>query len=88
MEVNKRSDVDLKQKLADIALSALVNGGLIKEEDFNGVKVEFGYVFQKTDGQIEALHRLTFDNGAVHAVYKIFNQLRVQMVRISRFTCR
>lgn len=66
MEINKISDNKLKQKLADIALSALINNDLIDQEQIAGIKVEFGYVFLKANGRIEALYRIILANDTVH----------------------
>ena len=66
MEVNKINDNELKEQLANIAISVLTSGGFIKQEDLAGTRVDFGYVFLKASGNVEALYRLILPNGAAH----------------------
>ena len=58
MEQNKIYDRELKENLANYAISILLENNLITKDDFSSVTFEFGYLFQTETDEIEALYSM------------------------------
>ena len=58
MEQNKIYDRELKENLANYAISILLENNLITKDDFSSVTFEFGYLFQTDTDEIEALYSM------------------------------
>lgn len=55
METNEINNIKLTQNIADTTIQVLLSNNLITKEELNTYKVQFGYIFTKTDGVLEAL---------------------------------
>ena len=55
MEINEISNSKLKQNLADSSVQVLLNNKLINESELSNFQIQFGYIFTKEDGVLEAL---------------------------------
>lgn len=55
MEINEISNSKLKQNLSDATVQLLLNNKLINETELSGFQIQFGYIFTKEDGVLEAL---------------------------------
>lgn len=55
MEKNEINNSQLKQNLADATVQVLLNNKLIIENELSNFQIQFGYIFTKEDGVLEAL---------------------------------
>lgn len=55
MEINEISNSNLKQNIADATVGVLLNNNLIVENELQNYQIQFGYIFTKEDGVLEAL---------------------------------
>lgn len=55
MEINEINNSKLRQNIASVAVQVLLNNKLIIENELTGFVIEFGYIFTKEDGVLEAL---------------------------------
>ena len=55
MEINEISNSKLKQNIADATVRVLLNNNLIVENELQNYQIQFGYIFTKEDGALEAL---------------------------------
>ena len=61
-DTNQINNKELKENLADTALSVLVNKQKITFDDFAGIKAEFGYLLMIENHGLEALFKIIKDN--------------------------
>lgn len=64
MEINLMGNTEIKERLADTALSVLMQNNLITKEDFRSLGLYYGYLFQTDDGALEGLFRITYSDKA------------------------
>lgn len=62
MEVNEIKNLKLKQNIADNIVQTLLNNNLITENDLVNLQIQFGYIFTKDDGVLEALIKAICNN--------------------------
>lgn len=55
MEINEINNSRLKQNIAKTTVQVLLNNKLIVENDLPNFQIQFGYIFTKEDGALEAL---------------------------------
>ena len=55
MEINEISNSKLKQNIANATVGVLLNNKLIVENELQNYQIQFGYIFTKEDGILEAL---------------------------------
>lgn len=55
METNQINNVRIKEQIGTLAIKTLLTNQIITQEDLVNIKVNFGYVFSKEDGVLEAL---------------------------------
>ena len=55
MEINEINNTKLTKSIADTTVQVLLSNNLITNEELNTYNVQFGYIFTKTDGVLEAL---------------------------------
>lgn len=55
MEINEINNSKLKQNIADAIIQILLNNKLIIENDLPNFQIQFGYIFTREDGGLEAL---------------------------------
>lgn len=55
MEINEISNSELKQNIANATIQMLLNSKLISEKQLANIQIQYGYIFTKDDGVIEAL---------------------------------
>lgn len=58
MERNLMFDKGTKINLGNMAVSLLLQKNIINNDDLKKLKLDYGYIFEKNDGQIEALFRI------------------------------
>lgn len=58
MERNLKFDKNTKINLGNAAVQLLIQKNIINEDDFKNLKLEYGYIFEKDNGQIEALFKI------------------------------
>ena len=62
MEINQIRNTNLQQKIGTLAVRMLLDNNIITQEELKNIKVNFGYLFTKEDGMIEALLYLMTEN--------------------------
>lgn len=62
MEINEMRNSKLKQSIADIIVQMLLNMKLITENELPSFQIQFGYIFTKEDGVLEALMKIICNN--------------------------
>lgn len=55
MENNEINNSTLKQNIANTIIQTLLNNNLIVDNELDKLQIQFGYIFTKTDGILEAL---------------------------------
>lgn len=55
MEINQINNLKLKEHIGTIAIKTLLSNNIISQENLVNIRVNFGYVFTKNDGKLEAL---------------------------------
>lgn len=55
MEINEINNSRLKQNIAEATIGVLLNNKLIIDNDLPNLQIQFGYIFSKEDGVLEAL---------------------------------
>ena len=55
MEINEINNSRLKQNIAEATIGVLLNNKLIIDNDLPNFQIQFGYIFSKEDGVLEAL---------------------------------
>lgn len=58
MEINHISNRELKYNIGNTAINLLLSSQEIKESDLANIVLEFGYLFQKEDGEFEVLFKI------------------------------
>ena len=66
MEVNQIGNVSLVRDVVDKALGLLSSKVQFDFDDMKNIKYEFGYIFTREDGLLEALFKFTLENGTVY----------------------
>lgn len=64
MEVNMIGNTEIKERLADTALSVLVQSNKITKDDFSNLGLQYGYLFTTNEGELEGLFRITYSGKA------------------------
>ncbi|MBQ9319018.1 MAG: DUF4272 domain-containing protein [Bacilli bacterium] len=62
MEINEIRNSILKQNVADTVVQMLLNLKLIDEKELSNFQIQFGYIFTKVDGVLEALMKAICNN--------------------------
>ena len=62
MEKNEIKNTDLKQNIANSIVQILLDNNLILENELVNLQIQFGYLFTKEDGVLEALMKTTCNN--------------------------
>lgn len=55
MEINQINNSGMKEKISTLAIKTLLSNQIITQEDLTNIRVDFGYIFTKEDGMLEAL---------------------------------
>ena len=55
MEINEINNSRLKQNIAEAAVGVLLKNKLIIDNELSNFQIQFGYIFSKEDGVLEAL---------------------------------
>lgn len=55
MEKNQMANASIKEKIASLAIKTLETNQIVTKEDLEEIRVNFGYIFTKEDGALEAL---------------------------------
>ena len=58
METNLIANKELKVNVLDTSVAYLINMNAMTKEDLPYLKAEFGYIYQRDDGYIEALYKI------------------------------
>ena len=74
-ETNEIENKELKERLADAALSLLAQGKDFKE--LNHTKVEFGYLFNVENHGLESLFKVTTDKTTVYFAAQVGKLMRL-----------
>ena len=61
MEINEINNSKLKQNIANTTIQVLLNNKLIVENQLSSFQMQFGYIFTKEDGLLEALIKTICD---------------------------
>lgn len=61
MEINEINNSKLKQNIANTTIQVLLNNKLIVENQLSSFQMQFGYIFTKEDGFLEALIKIICD---------------------------
>lgn len=80
MEVNQINNKELKENLANTALSILVNMQKITQDDFGGIQAEFGYLLMIEGRGLEALFKIIQND---NMYYFAVQQDELMMVEIN-----
>ena len=62
MEINKITNSKLKQNIADNIVKILLNNKLLDDSKLINLQIQYGYIFTKDDGVLEALMKVVSDN--------------------------
>ena len=79
------NNIKLTQNIADTTIQVLLSNNLITKEELNTYKVQFGYIFTKTDGVLEALIK-TVCNGKTF--YFACQKGSLMLININEFLSR
>ncbi len=62
MEINEAKNSKLKQNVSNNIIQILLNNKLITDNELTNLTIEFGYIFTKDDGVLEALMKTSCNN--------------------------
>lgn len=62
MEINEAKNSKLKQNVSNNIIQILLNNKLITDNELTNLTIEFGYIFTKDDGVLEALMKIICNN--------------------------
>ena len=62
MEINEIKNTRLKQNISDIIIQTLLNNNLIIDNELSSLQIQFGYIFTKDNGVLEALIKVVNNN--------------------------